>query len=52
MDKAQFLNQKLGKRTSRRMNLEKARLRGLQRAGNAGVRVPKKGSSREVRSGR
>jgi hypothetical protein len=48
--KGRFLNQKLGKRASRRMNLLKSKIttRGTGRAsGAADTRLPKKGASRQ-----
>ncbi len=45
-----FLNQKLGKRMSRRLDLLKSQLAGLKHADTSGtpdVRIPKKGASRE-----
>ncbi len=52
MGKGRFLNQKLGKRMSRKFNLLKSQLAG-QRPGNrpaaADLRLPKKGASREQR---
>ncbi|HEY6290316.1 MAG TPA: hypothetical protein VI455_01985 [Terriglobia bacterium] len=48
MGKGRFLNQKLGKRTSRRLNLLKSGVKAHQRLTSAGARFPKKGSSREL----
>jgi len=48
MPKSRFLNQKLGKRTSRRLGLLKSRLANPRAASRAGaLRFPKKGNSRE-----
>ncbi|HXJ94844.1 MAG TPA: hypothetical protein VMT20_18530 [Terriglobia bacterium] len=50
MGKGRFLNQKLGKRTSRRIDLAKSGFstqKSGQPAGNGGARLPKKGFSRE-----
>lgn len=52
MGKGRFINQKLGKRTSRRMNLERARVQQRQKEAGARIRIPKQGSSREQRPGR
>jgi hypothetical protein len=52
MFKGRFLNQKLGKRMSRRLALTKSKLavqRPGLREGPTAVRIPKKGNSREVR---
>ena len=50
MGKGRFVNQKLGKRTSRKLDLVKSRL-SVERArtplGSANVRLPKKGQSRQ-----
>ena len=45
MGKGRFLNQKLGKRTSRKLDLLKSRLTAQRAASD--LRLPKKGSSRE-----
>ena len=54
MGKGRFLNQKLGKRMSRRFDLLKSQLTS-QRAGPTlkpvGPRLPKKGISREEKTG-
>jgi hypothetical protein len=54
MGKGRFLNQKLGKRMSRKFDLLKSQLAG-QRVGtrreSAGLHLPKKGVSREERLG-
>jgi hypothetical protein len=45
-----FLNQKLGKRMSRRLDLLKSQLAGRKHAATSGIpdlRIPKKGASRE-----
>jgi hypothetical protein len=50
MGKGRFLNQKLGKRTSRKLELLKSQLAGrwaFQRPPVADSRFPKKGVSRE-----
>jgi hypothetical protein len=48
MAKGRFLNQKLGKRASRKAGLLKAQLAARQAAGvKKGFRAPKKGASRE-----
>ncbi len=50
MSKSRFLNQKLGKRMSRRAALNKSKLAVLRhglREGATGVYIPKKGNSRE-----
>jgi hypothetical protein len=50
MNKGRFLNQKLGKRTSRKMALLKSRLGTGRKSGRAETlvtRFPKKGASRE-----
>ncbi len=47
MGKGRFLNQKLGKRTSRKLNLLKSRLTAQRTASD--LKLPKKGSSREER---
>ncbi len=47
-----FLNQKLGKRVSRRLDLLKSQLAGRKRADTSrtsDLRIPKKGASREQR---
>jgi len=52
MSKGQFLNQKLGKRMSRRVALAKSKMAALRtglREGARGVRIPKKGNSREIK---
>ncbi len=49
-NKEHFLNQKLGKRTSRRISLAKSGVssrKSGQPAGNGGARLPKKGFSRQ-----
>jgi len=48
MGKGRFLNQKLGKRTSRRIDLLKSGAKAQQLPSPAGSRLPKKGSSREL----
>ncbi|MBZ5544094.1 MAG: hypothetical protein LAO07_10505 [Acidobacteriia bacterium] len=54
MGKGRFLNQKLGKRMSRKFDLLKSQLAG-QRPGHPAksddVRLPKKGASREGKPG-
>lgn len=48
-----FLNQKLGKRVSRRFDLLKSQLAGRKRGDTSrtpDLRIPKKGASREQRS--
>ena len=47
MGKGRFLNEKLGKRTSRKLDLLKARLTARRTASD--LKLPKKGSSREER---
>ena len=47
MGKGRFLNQKLGKRTSRKLDLLKSRLTAQRTASDR--KLPKKGSSREER---
>ncbi len=47
MGKGRFLNQKLGKRTSRKLDLLKSRLTAQRTASD--LKLPKKGSSREER---
>jgi hypothetical protein len=45
-----FLNQKLGKRVNRRLDLLKAQLAGRKRSdisGTPDLRIPKRGTSRE-----
>lgn len=54
MGKGRFLNQKLGKRMSRKFDLLKSQLAG-QRSGRPArpddIRLPKKGASREGKPG-
>jgi len=50
-----FLNQKLGKRTSRRFDLLKSQLAGrkhIDAPGNPELRLPKKGASRQQKQTR
>lgn len=50
MGKGRFLNQKLGKRMSRKSDLIKSRLAGQRSAANrstSDLRLPKKGASRK-----
>lgn len=49
MGKGRFVNQKLGKRVSRKFNLLKSELAGRthRRPSPADLRLPKKGNSRE-----
>lgn len=50
MGKGRFVNQKLGKRTSRKLDLVKSRLaveRPRMSQGSADLRLPKKGPSRQ-----
>jgi len=52
MSKGQFLNQKLGKRMSRRVALAKSKMGALRtglREAARGVRIPKRGNSREIK---
>jgi len=52
MGKGRFLNQKLGKRTSRKFELLKSQLAGLKASPHSSLpeaRLPKKGVSRETR---
>ena len=52
MGKGRFINQKLGKRVSRKVELLRSELVGRPQAGAAGravQRLPKKGNSREVK---
>jgi hypothetical protein len=53
MGKGRFLNQKLGKRTSRRIELLKSQIAGRRHptANFPSVRLPKKGTAREPGSG-
>jgi hypothetical protein len=49
MGKGRFLNQKLGKRVSRKFALLKSELRSPRKPSNPNdFRIPKKGTSREV----
>jgi hypothetical protein len=50
-----FLNQKLGKRVNRRLDLLKAQLAGRKRSNISGtpdLRIPKRGTSREQKPAR
>jgi hypothetical protein len=47
MGKGRFVNQKLGKRTSRKLDLLKSRLAAQRTASD--IKLPKKGWSREER---
>ena len=52
MGKGRFLNQKLGKRTSRKLQMLKAGLQGRARASHTlskSLRLPKKGTSRSTK---
>jgi hypothetical protein len=48
MGKGRFLNQKLGKRMSRKSGLDKARLESRRVKASPALRIPKRGPSREA----
>ena len=55
MPRMRFLNQKLGKRMSRRLDLLKSQLAGRKGADasrTSDLRIPKKGDSRELKLSR